>query len=131
MTPTTEYRGGIFGGEVHPNRQADVWWCDGYGDNQVGIYELNGRKAVILCLGEMLIRMTDGSLIRRAEDLPSDVVDDESYYQFLLREDIEVVNNCWLEVYEIGVVQGRDEVCGELTEALDAAFSILSAERKP
>ena len=121
-----EYKGGIYSGVYEPERLADVWWCSGSGYEVVGTYTMNGRTATIACVGEMCILMVDdGTRIYSADDLPYYVTNDKEWYEFLNRTDLTIIDNCWLEVWENdGLLDS--EVCGDLTEALEAAYAFLT-----
>jgi hypothetical protein len=119
---------GLLGGEfsseynvqAFPNQRADFWYCEGYGGNPVGVYTYMNYEVSIICNGEMRWNFDDGS---RCWTAGSDirVTTDEEAYAIMNAETTNVVNNCWLELFD---ENGGDWETMIIAENIDEAIQL-------
>lgn len=86
-----------------------------------------GCEVAVIVAGEMRI-VYDGGVIRRTDELADlGITNDAELAAFLEREDVEMVNNPWFEVYDL-IDPDHGEVCHDAVGALD--YAVRLAERE-
>lgn len=100
-----------------------------YSDTEIlTTLSLGERTVAVAVVGEMRI-VYDGGVIRRADELRDlSISTDEELVNFLEREDVEMVNNPWFEVYDLESPE-YGEVCHDALWSLDYAVSLLKGNK--
>ena len=108
------------------NRQSAELYS--YSDSDtLAVVTYKAAEVAVIVAGEMRITYPDG-VIRRTDELSDlGINNDVDLWAFLGREDVEVVNNPWFEVYDL-VDPDYGEVCHDLVSALD--YAVRLAERE-
>ena len=111
-------------------QMSDVWFCEGNGEaNFIGEYTYRDKKMAIYCLGEMRVNFEDGTVWRSAWDIPADIKNDKELMDRLEAPDADVINNCWLELFDINGADSEETwlVCGDIEDALEEAHAYIVA----
>ena len=115
--------GGEFSSEynvqAYPNQRADFWYCEGYGLSVVGVYTYMDYKVSITCSGEMRWNFDDGSRWTCGSDIRATT--DAEAYAIMDAETTDVVNNCWLELFD---ENGGDWETTIIAEDIDEAIQL-------
>lgn len=125
---TMDYKGATYEGDLPvEGRDSDVWWCNGGGSTHIGTMTLNSKTALIYCVGEMRVWVGD-TMVRYADQLEDlGITNDAEWVALQDRDDVQFVNNCWLEVM-LDYDNLSIEIAGSLTEAMSIAYALLTDE---
>jgi len=115
---------GVFAGyydiNSFPEKKADVWFCEGNGYSLIGTYNYADHYIIIACCGEMRWNFPNGDRWTNSNDIPDEITTDKELMELMNDPDrVDVVNNCWLELFS-----EEDElmiIAGDIDEAIQLA----------